>query len=120
MDLLLVVDKHTSIGEISEFVDNLKVGKISHYKEMIISKNDLTRKCVSYAIEKKKTTDQEKKCIRIVFNYWYDTELGHVMYNNIQQGQCCIFPNTWRFYYEVPLSVHSNPYNYTAQTFLHE
>lgn len=120
MDLLLVVDKDVNIREIGEFMNKINIGKISHYKEVTIKNNDLSNNCVVYDLQKMKAKNQEKKCIHIIFNHWFNTDLGHTIHKNIQQGQYCKFPNQWKFYFEPPYFIQNNPYNYTARTFLCE
>jgi hypothetical protein len=92
----------------------VNIGKICDYTEIVIKKTDSSKCCVLYDVEKMKKKNQEKKCIRIVFHQWYDTVLGHAIQKNIQLCQYYRFLNQWKLYYDTPLIMYNNPYNYTA------
>jgi hypothetical protein len=108
VDLLLVVDKDTTIGEIGEFMNKLNIGKISHYKEI---HTDISNHCVTYFMKK---AIKEKKCIQIIFNHWYDTISSHIIQKNMKECQTYTFRNQWKIYFETPFFIQNNPYNYTA------
>ena len=109
IDLILIVNKNISLGTITEFMNKINIGKISHYKE--ITTNDTTNQCVLYDIKLK---NQEKKCIRIIVNYWYDTFLGYKIQSTIKQSQLYTFKNQWKIYPEIPYFMQNNIYNYNA------